>query len=364
MSDSNMHMSSSAILRHPMERYSRLMDSSRIDIPTSWTRRGLVLPRPTGENGYGVMGDPCIVWDSEISTWRMVLFADPPGHGQSICTHMTDGLPDQWSPVEPIPFTGAPRKTHKPYIVQRADQPNRAAKIDGAYWLLGVMIDHHRKFIQRARATSLAGPWTWDDAPLIPTGTRGTFDEKHTDAVTGFYFPERNEVLYFYMGYPATMQDRPFSPWGNGQGLAIQKAGERKAWKLGEFLPPVPQPGHWAAGYFGGFQLLPGKTHRWVAVLNASPTPPRPDDTSIAREEPAPSLGGWAWCDEPWPIRNWHLAPQPIEWIDQVSADALANGEGTNLWRQHALILPDGRIALYYNSGYYGKEQLYLKIGS
>ena len=42
--------------------------------------------------------------------------------------------------------------------------------------------------------------------------------------------------------------------------------------------------------------------------------------------------------------------------------EALADGEGTNLWRQHALVLPDGRVAVYYNSGYYGQEQLYLKV--
>ncbi len=340
------------------------MDSSGINIPITWTRHGLVLPRSSSGSDYGVMGDPCIVWDDKRSTWRMVLFSDPPGHGQAICTRIANGLPVEWSAVEPIPFTGPPRQMHKPYIVQEAHRPNRAAMIEGQYWLLGVMIDNGRKFIQRARATNLDGPWTWDDGPLIPTGGPGAFDEKHADAVSGFYFPERHEVLYFYMGYPSVPQDRPLSPWGNGQGLAIQKANEVRAWKLGEFLSPVPHPEHWASGYFGGFQLLPGKTHRWIAVLNASPTAPIPEDHSVAREEPAPSLGGWAWCDEPWPIRNWHLAPEPIEWIEDVPEDAVANGEGTNLWRQQALVLPDGRVALYYNSGSYGKEQLYLKIGA
>jgi len=27
-------------------------------------------------------------------------------------------------------------------------------------------------------------------------------------------------------------------------------------------------------------------------------------------------------------------------------------------------VLPDGRAALFYNSGYYGREQLYLKVGN
>lgn len=308
------------------------------------------------------MGDPCIVWDDEISTWRMVLFADPPGHGQSICLHETEGLPDLWSPVEPLSFEGPQLITHKPYIVQEAYRPNRAAKINGQYWLLGVMIEKGRKFIQRARATSLSGPWKWDSDPLICAGGPGDFDEKHTDAVSGFYFPEREEVLYYYMGYPATAQARKISPWGNAQAIAVQKSDSPSATKLGEYLPPVQQPGHWASGYFGGMQIFPGRSHRWVALLNASPTEPRPEDTSIAREEPAPSLGGWAYCDEEWPVKNWNLLPEPMEWIEDIPPTALADGEGTNLWRHHALILPDGRIAVYYNSGYYGKEQLYLKV--
>jgi hypothetical protein len=226
------------------------------------------------------------------------------------------------------------------------------------------MVEHGRKFIQRARSASLAGPWTWDEEALIPTGGPGEFDEKHTDAVTGFYFPERDEVLYFYMGYPASPQPRAISPWGSAQGMAVQKADAATATKLGMYLPPVQQAGHWGSGYFGGLQILPGKTHRWVAVLNASPTAPTSEDKSVAREEPAPSLGGWAWCDEEWPVKNWHLMPQPMEWIEEVPPEALANGEGTNLWRQHALVLPNGRIAVYYNSGYYGKEQLYLKVSA
>jgi len=340
------------------------MNTPTFEIPTAWTRRGLVIPRPVEKSGYGVMGDPCIVWDDEISTWRMVLFCDPPGHGQSICLHSIDGVPDQWSRVEPIPFTDPSLKTHKPYIVQEAHRPNHAAKINGEYWLLGVMYGPGQKFIQRARATSLAGPWTWDAEPLIPKGGPGEFDEKHTDAVTGFYFPERDEVIYYYMGYPAKAQARAISPWGNAQGVAVQKADAPTATKLGEYLPPIPQAGHWASGYYGGVQIMPGKTHRWIALLNASPTAPTPEDKSIAREEPAPSLGGWAYCDEEWPVKNWHLLPQPMEWIEDLPPEALTNGEGTNLWRHHALVLPDGRMAVYYNSGYYGEEQLYMKLSA
>ncbi|MGE5528747.1 MAG: hypothetical protein ACM3X6_06355, partial [Patescibacteria group bacterium] len=116
------------------------------------------------------------------------------------------------------------------------------------------------------------------------------------------------------------------------------------------------------SGWVGGLQLLPGAKHRWIAVLNASPTPPRQDDSSIHREEPPPSLGGFAYCDEEWPVRGWQWCPEPIEWIEDIPREAIENGEGVNLWRQHILCLPDGRMALFYNSGSYGKEQMYLKI--
>ena len=338
------------------------MNTPAIEIPKAWTRRGLVIPRPAGDDG--VMGDPCIVWDDEISAWRMFLFSSSPGHGQSICLEEIDGIPARWSPVEEIPFIGAALKTHKPYVVQEAYLPNRAARIADEYWLLGVIMKNGRKFIQRAKSASLAGPWTWDPEPLIPPGGPGEFDEKHTDAVTGFYFPERGEVLYYYMGYPVKAQPWAISPWGNAQGIAVQKADAVSATKLGVHLPPVQQTGHWASGYYGGVQIMPGKHHRWVALLNASPTAPNPEDKSRAREEPAPSLGGWAYCDEEWPVKNWHLLAEPMEWINDIPQDALANGEGTNLWRHHALILPDGRIAVYYNSGYYGTEQLYLKLSA
>jgi len=337
--------------------------SIKLEIPITWVRKGLVIPRLVQNTGYGVMGDPCVVWDPEISAWRMFLFNDPPGHGQAVCTGMANGVPERWSAVEPLRFEGPGGSTHKPYIVQEALRPNQAACIQGEYWMASVMIDHGRKYIQRARAPRLAGPWTWDPEPIIPAGGPGDFDEKHTDAVSGFYFPERDEVLYFYMGYPLKPQNRAISPYGSAQCLATQRPGERKAAKLGMFLPPVQKSGHWASGYLGGFQILPGKQHRWIALLNASPTPPNPDDSSVAREEPAPSLGGWAYCDEQWPAKNWQLLPQPMEWIEDIPPEAAANGESTNLWRHHAWVLRDGRIAVLYNSGFYGQEQLYMKLG-
>src|SRR5205807_1585980 len=105
----------------------------------------------------------------------------------------------------------------------------------------------------------------------IPPGADRDFDAKHTDAVTGYYFPERKEFLYFYMGYPLKAQPREISPFGSAQAVATQKLGEKVATKGGVILEPCQEAGHWASGWVGGLQLLHGAEHRWVAVLNASP---------------------------------------------------------------------------------------------
>jgi len=332
---------------------------------SGWRRRGLVLPRAAAGEGSEVVGDPCVVWDDDINAWRMFLFYSPPGCGEAVCGFSDDPGPGRWKLLGALKFANpaalAGGGTHKPFVVMDAKCPNRAARVDGKYWLLCVSRKGESKVVQRAHSGRLAGPWTVEDGILIDTGGPGEFDEKHADAVTGFWFEDRGEFLYFYMGYPRTAQRRAISPYGSASAAASQKPGERAARKLGIVLSPSQEPGHWASGWIGGVQLLPGREHRWEAVVNASPTAPDPSDPSVAREEPAPSLGGFAFCDSPWPAGNWAFEPGPIEWIDRIPPEAVREGEGTNLWRQHVLVLPDGRYALYYNSGYYGKEQLYMK---
>ena len=331
-------------------------------IPSAWSRRGVVLERKRSDGG--VSGDPCIVWDETIPGWRMVLFYDPPGHAQAICTNRDDLGPGQWKLEGPLPVTNpqAVGGFHKPFIVMDPDHPNQAAKVDGRYWLLVVSFKDGHKQVQRAWAEKLAGPWTFEPQPIIPPGTETDFDAKHTDAVTGYYFPERKEFLYFYMGYPRRAQPRKVSPFGSAQAVATQTLGQTVATKRGVVLEPCQQAGHWASGWVGGLQLLRGSGHRWVAVLNASPTAPDPGQKAVWTEEPPPSLGGFAWCDEEWPVQGWHFAPEPIEWVKDIPKPALDAGEGFNLWRQFIHVLPDGRAALFYNSGYYGREQLYLKV--
>jgi hypothetical protein len=273
-----------------------------LTIPKTWTRQGVVLKRSKAEQG--VSGDPCIVWDEAITGWRMVLFYDPPGHAQAICTNRNDLGPGQWKFEGPLPVTNpqAVGGFHKPFIVMDPDKPNYAAKIEGRYCLLVVNFKNGHKQVQRAWSEKLAGPWTFEIESVIPPGAENEFDAKHTDAVTGYYFPERKEFLYFYMGYPKVAQPRRISPFGSAQAVATQKLGEKVATKRGVILEPCQQAGHWASGWVGGLQLLHGTKHRWVAVVNASPTGPDPGKKAVWTEEPAPSLGGFAWCDEEWPV--------------------------------------------------------------
>jgi hypothetical protein len=330
-------------------------------IPTTWARRGVVINRQADE---GVAGDPCIVWDEAIKGWRMVMFYSPPGHAQAICTNQDDMTAGPWTFEGPLPVTNpdVAGQFHKPFIVMDPDRPNHAAKIEGRYCLLTVVFKNDRKHITRAWSDALAGPWTFEEEPIIPRGNADDFDARHTDAVTGYYFPDRKEFLYFYMGYPIKAQPREISPFGSAQAVATQKLGESVATKHGIILPPRQQAGHWASGWVGGLQIMRGKTHRWVGVANASPTAPDPGKREVWTEEPPPSLGGFAWSDEAWPISGWQFAPEPIEWVKDLPQAAIDGGEGHNLWRQFIHILPDGNAALFYNSGYYGREQLYLKV--
>lgn len=339
--------------------------AERYDIPGSWKREGIILQRSLEGPGSSVIGDPCIVRDDDIGGWRMFLFFDPPGSGHAVCPDGLDPVPGHWKIEGPLQFANPESlsggSTHKPFVVMDAHRPNRAARIDGRYWLLSVSWLEGRKVIQRSWADRLSGPWTVSPGLLIPHGEGGDFDARHADAVTGFHFQDRGEILYYYMGYPERPQPRSVSPMGNAQGAAVQRAGEDRVRKLGEILPPCQKPGHWASGWVGGLQILPGKAHRWIAVINASPTAPRREATEVFREEPPPSLGGFAFCDEEWPVAGWQWLPEPIERIRDIPPQAAALGEGANLWRQHILAFPGGRMSLFYNSGFYGREQLFMK---
>lgn len=353
----------------------------RIDIPSVWSRRGLVLRGEDGAWGGFVLGDPCLVRDDDGS-WRMFLFALPPGHGQATCN--SDPCdPSAWRFEGPLAFTNpevlGDSSAFKPFVVLDAAQPGRAATLDGLYAML-IVVGHDAKQIRRAWSRGLAGPWTIEDGLLIPRGSGNDFDAKHVDAPSAYAFAERDELLYFFMGYPFVAQPHATSPLGSATGAAVESIRDAAARghatlaaapppplalrRVGRILAPSETPGHWAGGWVGGLQLLPGRSTRWIAVLNASPTAPRADDDSLAHEEPAPSLGGFAVCDEQWPISGWRWIDEPLERVGDVPADARAAGEVGNFWRHHALPLEDGRVAMFYNAGDYFHERLFLKVGA
>jgi hypothetical protein len=179
--------------------------------------------------------------------------------------------------------------------------------------------------------------------------------------VSGYYFEERDELYVFYMGYPLSPQRQGPSPFGSAQALAVQGPGEKKPRKTGIILPPSPREGHWASGWVGGLQIFPGTDHAWTGIANASPSAPDPSGSELFREEPPPSLGGFAYTDDAKGAGGWRWFDHALEGVEDVPRQALDWGEGVNLWRHHVLSLPQGRRLLFYNSGPYGYERLYVK---
>jgi hypothetical protein len=332
---------------------------------TPWTRSGLVLQRTASGAGSEVVGDPCIVWDPDVDGWRMILFYSPPGHASSI-SHDPTGAPGTWSTPELLTFSNPEAfpmgfGTHKPFVVMDAYRPNRAARVNGKYWLLLVNTGAGGKHVQRAWADTLAGPWTLENNPILPVGGPGAIDELHVDVVSGFWFEDRGEFVYYYMANNLLPRsDQPANPFGASIAWATQRLGQPVAMKQGPMINPPVVDGHWASGYLGGIQIVPGTHHRWIGVINASPTRPT-HDGSLTSEEPAPCLGGLAYTDEPLPTSGWVLHSEPIEWIDKIPQEARDAGEGTNFWRQHLLVVGD-TVRLLYNSGFYGQEQMYSKL--
>lgn len=208
----------------------------KLSIPKKWERAGIVISRSFEGPGSNVVGDPCIVRDEDSKGWRMFLFYDQPGCGHAIYPMGASHTPGHWKLEGAIQFTNPEallgNSTHKLFIVMDAYQPNKAAKINGYYHLLSVSFRDGHKLVQESTSEKLSGPWTVIPEALIPNGIGNDFDAKHADAVTGFYFPDKDETLYFYMGYPQQKQLRPYSPWGNAQGVTVRKTGEKNIQKL------------------------------------------------------------------------------------------------------------------------------------
>ena len=313
--------------------------------------------------GAVITGDPVVVRDEDAGGWRMFAFCLPPGHGEALCRG-DPARPGDWEPLGPLAFTNlevAPDGiVLKPFPILDPRTPNRAARIGGQFALV-VVSGVARRALQRAWSPSLAGPWTLEPDPVLTAGGDAEVDAAHVEAPSAYWWPD-GTVRYFYMATPSRAQPRPYSPLGSVQATAVQGPGDRCARKLGVVIEPPAVPGHWAAGWIGGMQLVRRHGNGWLALLNAGPHPPREDDAAISRDEPPPSLGGFAWTADPEAIGGWQLAAAPIERIEEIPPEAMARGEHTNLWRHHLLALPDGRRLLFYNAGPYAQERLFAKL--
>lgn len=339
-----------------------------------WAYDGIALPR--GEAGAfdcDVTGDPCVVWDESIRRFRMFYFAqrhDQAGrevnaNAQAISISARDVDAGMWEKRGPLVYTNAGHlsggQTHKPWILMDPHQPSMPARIDGRFWLFTVSFRDGRKCVQRAWSPSLEGPWILTPEPVLEVGGPEDFDGYHVDTVTAYWFADRKQILLFYKGYPAEPQaDQPGSPWGSSLAAAVMSPNETRARKLGKLIAPSSAPEHWQAGWVSSVQILPAHDGGWWGLMSGSPTPPAPIAEEPDMREPAPSLGGWAYTQEDWPVKGWSVEPQPIVELDDLSHEAKQSGMKTNLWRHHILTTQEGHY-LFCNSGSYGEERMFVR---
>ena len=325
-----------------------------------------------GEFDADVTGDPCIVWDEQLNTYHMFYFAQRHENGEEVncVAHAVAATPEQvgpgmWTKLGPLEFLNPGdlcNGTHKPWILMNPYCPGIPAKIDGVYRLFTVTFRDKNKMIQLATAASLSGPWTVKSEPVLDIGLESDFDGYHVDTVTAYWFGSRSEILIFYKGYPRTSQkDQTLSPYGSSSAVAVMKLTDSKARKQGKVISPSNELGHWTSGWTSGMQLFPAKQGGWYALFTASHSAPSSIEHEPSMREPAPSLGGWAYTPEEWPVKGWTVEAKPITTIEELPEEAKAWGENTNLWRHHILMLQDGQAYLFYNSGSYGRERMFVR---
>src|ERR1039458_207156 len=115
-----------------------------------------VLPR--GESGAfdsKVAGDPVVVWDEDVRTWRMFYFASSEGDpgasgalgplvaGMALSRSEEEIGPGDWEKAGQTPLRNPQdllqgRPGHKWWVVLDPQGNNRAARIRGRYWALFV----------------------------------------------------------------------------------------------------------------------------------------------------------------------------------------------------------------------------------
>jgi len=329
-----------------------------------------VLPRgPHGSYDARVVGDPCIVWDEERGTWRMFYFASGRGSGTGLALSRSEERigPGDWDKagqpelVNPADLVDR-RSWHKWWVVMDLDNHHRAARIEGRYWALMVSArqqkeQRERKHIQVAHAGRLGGPWTIVAQPILAP-QEGFLDGLHCDTPTAFWMPRQERVAIFYKGYPwAAQSQQPGSWFGSGTILAYWHPRDVTARRARILLRPGVND-TWLQGWISTPQIFfDAERCRWYGLINGSPTPP----TDESHREPAPSFGGWVLCDGPdlegpWRPDTEHSPLCRPEHLTQTQREA---GLGANFWRHHLLVTPKGQARIYFNSGPYGKEQMY-----
>lgn len=335
-----------------------------------------IIPRgPQGSWDSRVAGDPCIVWDEDIETWRMFYFAsglDAMGErgsrtGIAVSRSPEDIGPGDWekqgapSLVNPEDLLN-PHNWHKWWVIMDARYLNRAAKIQGKYWAVMVTTKANKayrtqKHIQVAHADRLAGPWTILAQPILSPDEH-TLDGLHCDTPTAYWFPAEEAVYLFYKGYPRYPQsEQKQSEFGSGTILARWHPNEPTAEKIKVLMRPG-QSQAWNQGWMSSMQIfLDNEQQRWYGLINGSPTPPADE----SHREPAPSLGGWVVTEGTDIHGPWRPDTQrsPLRYVDQLTQAELDAGLGTNFWRHHLLVTPGGQARIFFNSGAYGKEQMY-----
>ncbi len=327
-----------------------------------------------GSYDRGVVGDPCIVWDDELATWRMFYFANGvepdtgirgPRTAMALAASAEEIGPGDWRKIGLVTFANPqalinPGDYHKWWVVTDARRPNRAARIDGhwAVFTASLRMEDGRmhKHIQAASAATLAGPWTLVKTPIIKPES-GQLDSLHADTPSAFWFADRNRIGIFYKGYPAEPQaEQPGSAFGSSTLLATWHPAEPQARKV-RIVMRAGVNQAWNAGWMSSLQLFFAPKERvWYGLHNGSPTPP----ADQSHREPAPSLGGWVVCDGHPLEGRWKADESHVPFVrpGDLTAAEKAAGVGVNFWRHHLLATPEGKVRIFFNSGAYGTEQM------
>ncbi|MBV6644639.1 MAG: hypothetical protein KI790_04285 [Cyclobacteriaceae bacterium] len=341
-------------------------------------------PRPvltrSGGNVFDshVVGDPCIVWDEEIDTWRMFYFAM--GRAEDGEELLSAGMaksksaeeigPGDWEKLGQVQITNTEDLKyeigwHKWWVIMDAYQPNRAAKIDGQYWSIFTCTTPNgqggnNKFMQVAFADRLAGPWNVVKQPVLSPEEKW-FDGLHCDTPTAYWLEDQSKVAIFYKAYPKYAQpEQKESAFGSGTVLAYWHPSQAEAEKV-KIMQRQGQSKAWNQGWMSTPQVFFDKNKKqWYGLINGSPTPPEDE----SHREPAPSLGGWVISGPGGLESDWtpDVDNSPFRYPKDLTEEELAGGIGVNFWRHHLLVTPKGKARIFFNSGQYGTEQMYSMI--